>query len=62
MNINNLSNFKIGLIAIAFNLLVGFIFGMAYADGGDDQKMNEARNIDQKIVHKISEICEGKGQ
>ncbi len=62
MNISNLSNFKIGLIAIAFNLVVGFVFGMAYAGAGDNQKMTEARNLDQQIVHKISKICESKGQ
>lgn len=62
MNISNLSNFKLGIVAIVFNLLVGFVFGLAYASTGDDQKMVEARNLDQQIVHKISEICEGKGQ
>lgn len=62
MNIRNLSNFKLGMIAITFNLIVGFIFGMAYAEGGADQKMIEARNLDQQIVHKISETCQNKGQ
>lgn len=62
MNISNLSNFKLGLIAIAFNLAVGFIFGMTYAEAGDNQKMTEARNLDQQIVHKISETCKNKGQ
>lgn len=61
MNINNLSHFKLGVIAIAFNLLIGFIFGLALASTGDDQKMTEARNLDQQIVHKISKICEEKG-
>lgn len=61
MNINNLSNFKIGLVAITFNLIVGFIFGMAFAEAGDDQKMVDARNLDQQIVHKISETCKEKG-
>lgn len=61
MNINNLSNFKVGLIAIIFNLVVGYIFGMAYASSSDNQKMIEARNLDQQIVHKISETCKGKG-
>ncbi len=61
MKISNFSNFKLGLIAIAFNLSVGFIFGLAYASGSDDQKMTEARNLDQQIVHKISETCKNKG-
>lgn len=55
------NNFKLGLIAIAFNLLVGFIAGMAYASDGDDHKMTEARNLDQQIVRKILKTCEGNG-
>lgn len=54
-------NYQLGLIAIAFNLLVGFVAGMAYADSSDNQKMSQARNLDQQIVHKILKTCEGNG-
>lgn len=57
-----MSNFKIGLIAIAFNLLVGFVFGLAFSESGEDKKMVDARNLDQQIVHKISETCKNKGK
>lgn len=57
----NISNFKLGLIAIAFNLSVGFIFGLAFASVGDDQKMTEARNLDQQIINKILETCKRNG-
>ena len=55
------NNFKLGMVAIAVQLAIGFVAGMAYADSSDNQKMTEARNLDQQIVHKILKTCEGKG-
>lgn len=57
----NTNLFKLGVVAITVQLAVGFVAGMAYADSSDNQKMTEARNLDQQIIHKILKTCEVKG-